>query len=97
MATYVTLYQFTEQGIENVKDSPERLRKGIEAAQDAGGTLLAAYYIEGPYDLITIAEWPDEKAATAFQLAIGAQGNVRSTTMRGYSPEAFEEIVGVMP
>ena len=97
MPTFVTLYQFTKQGIENVKDSPDRLKKGMEAAEEAGGTLVAAYYTEGPYDLVTIAEWPDEKAATAFQLAIGAQGNVRSTTLRGYSPEAFEEIVGMMP
>ncbi len=59
--------------------------------------VLTAYYTEGPYDLIVISEADDEKAASAFTLATGAQGNVRSTTMRAWDPDEFEEIVALMP
>jgi len=97
MARYVTLYQFTDQGIRNVKDSPARLKAAIRKAEGLGMKMLAAYYTEGPYDLIAISEAADEKTATAFALATAAQGNVRSTTMRAYDPDEFEAIVKMMP
>lgn len=97
MAAYVTLYQFTDQGVRNVKDSPARLKAALKKAEGVGMKMIAAYYTEGPYDLVVITEVADEKAATAFALATAAQGNVRSTTMRAYSPDEFEAIVKMMP
>jgi uncharacterized protein with GYD domain len=97
MAKYVTLYQFTDQGIRNLKDSPARLRAAIKKAEGLGMKMIAVYYTEGPYDLIAISEAPDEKVATAFALATAAQGNVRSTTMRAFDPDEFEAILKMMP
>lgn len=97
MARYVTLYQFTDQGARNVKDSPARLKAAIKKAESMGMKMIGAYYTQGPYDLIAISEAADEKVATAFVLAIAAQGNVRSTTMRAYDPDEFEAIVKMMP
>ena len=97
MAKYVTLYQFTDQGIRNVKDSPARFKAAVKNAETMGMKMIAAYYTEGPYDLVTISEVSDEKKATAFALATAAQGNVRSTTMRAIDPDEFEAIVKLMP
>ena len=97
MARYVTLYQFTDQGIRNVKDSPGRLKAAIKKAEKAGMKMLGVYYTEGAYDLIAISEAPDEKVATAFAIATAAEGNVRSTTMRAYTPDEFEGILKMMP
>jgi uncharacterized protein with GYD domain len=97
MAAYVTLYQFTDQGIRSVKDSPARLRAAVKKGESIGMKIVGAYYTEGPYDLVVISEASDEKAATAFALGIAAQGNVRSTTMRAYTPEEFEAIVAKLP
>ncbi|HVC00203.1 MAG TPA: hypothetical protein VNJ12_12845 [Candidatus Dormibacteraeota bacterium] len=38
MPTYITLFQFTQKGIDNIKDSPKRLDKAKEVIQAAGGT-----------------------------------------------------------
>ena len=97
MNRYVTLYNFTDQGIKAVKDSPGRLAAAIRAAEGAGLKVLETYYTQGPYDLVVISEAEDEKAATAFTLATGAQGNVRSLTMRAWDPGEFGEIVAMMP
>lgn len=97
MAKYVTLYNFTDQGMRAVKESPARLKAGIEAAESAGMKVHGAYYTMGPYDLVVVSEGDDERAATAFALGIGAQGNVRSVTMRAWDPEAFEQIVSMVP
>ena len=97
MAKYATLYNFTDQGMRAVKESPRRLKAAIEAAEGVGMKILGVYYTAGPYDLVIISEADDEKAATAFALATAAQGNVRSTTMRAWDPDEFEEIVALMP
>lgn len=97
MAKYLTLYNFTDQGIRAVKESPGRLQAGIEQAEAAGVKILGAWYIEGAYDLVVLSEAANEKAATAVTLAIAAQGNVRTTTMRAWDPADFAEIVGMIP
>jgi uncharacterized protein with GYD domain len=97
MAMYVTLYNFTDQGVRAVKDSPARLKAGIETAKGAGMKVLGAYYTQGPYDLVVISEADDENAAAAFALGTAAQGNVRSMTMRAWSPEAFAGLVAQIP
>ncbi len=97
MAKYATLYNFTDQGMRAVKESPSRLKAAIEAAEEMGIKMLGVYYTQGPYDAIGIWEVDDEKAATAFALATAAQGNVRSTTIRAWDPDEFAEIVGLMP
>jgi uncharacterized protein with GYD domain len=97
MPKYATLYNFTQQGIKAVKESPARVKAAIEAAEGAGMKVLGVYYTQGPYDMVVISEASNEKAATAFALATAAQGNVTSITMQAWDPEEFEEIVGMMP
>jgi len=96
MALYITLYNFTDQGIRAVKESPARLQAGIKAGQGAGIKILGAYYTQGPYDIVVISEAQDENAAAAFALGLAAQGNVRSVTMRAWEPDAFSRIVSTV-
>jgi len=97
MAKYVTLYQFTDEGMRSVKDSPARLKAGIQRAESLGMKVHGAYYTQGQYDLVIISEADDEKVATAFALAQAALGNVRSTTLRAFDPTEFEAITKLMP
>ena len=97
MPTYVTMYKFTDQGIRNVKESPKRLEAGIKAFEAMGGKVLSAYYTLGEYDLVVIGEIPSEEAGVAHTLAQTSLGNVRSTTMRAFSPKEFAEIIKKIP
>ena len=47
----------------------------------------------GDYDLMTIADFPDDATAATFALRLGAQGNTRTKTMKAFPEEAFLEIV----
>lgn len=97
MALYVTLYNFTDQGIRAIKESPARLAAGIKGAEDAGMKVLGAYYTQGPYDLVIISEGKDEDTAAAFALGTAALGNVRTTTMRAWTAEGFSKIISMIP
>jgi uncharacterized protein with GYD domain len=97
MATYITLYKFTDQGIRNVKDSPRRLQEAIKGGEALGMKILGAYYTVGEYDLVVLSEAADEKVAIAHTLSISGRGNVRSTTMKAFTPAEFQEILTQIP
>ncbi len=93
MPIFVTLYKFTEQGFKNIKESPQRLNAGTKAFEARGGKILGAYYTMGEYDLVIVDEIADEQAGVANALAQASLGNVRSVTLRGYTPAEFSEII----
>jgi uncharacterized protein with GYD domain len=84
MATYVTLYKYTEQGIRNIKDAPKRVEAAKKAAAEAGITVKETLWLQGEYDLLAIAEAPDEIVAAALSLNTLKMGNVHSVTMRAF-------------
>jgi len=96
MSISVTLYKFTDQGVRNIKDSPKRLDAAIKAFEAKGGKLLGAYYTIGEYDLVVVGDMEDEQAGVAHTLATVSMGNVRSTTLRAYTPKEFAEIIQKM-
>lgn len=97
MAVFVTLYKFTDQGIRNVKDFPNRLDTAFKAADTMGIKVLGAYYTLGEYDLVVIGEVSNKEVGVAHTLAVNALGNVRSTSMRAFTPAEFAEIVKKIP
>ncbi len=87
MPTYLSLLNWTDQGIKNVKDSPKRLDAVKKALKGIGGGEKTFYMLQGAYDLALIMEAPNDEALAKLLLTVGAAGNVRQTTMKA-SPEA---------
>jgi uncharacterized protein with GYD domain len=96
MATYVTLYKYTEQGIRNIMDAPKRVEAARKTAEQAGISVKATLWLQGEYDFLVISEAPDELAAAAFQLNTARIGNVRTLTLRAFTPEEMEKIVAMV-
>jgi uncharacterized protein with GYD domain len=97
MATYIALSSFTDQGVRSVKDSPKRADAVKEAAKKLGVNMTQIYWTLGHYDLVAIIEAPDDKTATAFSLAVGSAGNIRTQTMRAFNREEMDAILGKLP
>lgn len=97
MPTYVILMNLTEQGIKDIKNAPERIGKATKDLESMGGKLTGFYCVMGDYDYVAIAEAPSDEVATSSLLALGAAGNVRTTTLKAFSKEEFIEIVKKLP
>ena len=96
MATFISLLNFTDQGIRNVKDSPDRYEEFRKMAEEKGVRFTSVYWTVGHYDVVAILEGPEE-AVTAALLKLGTLGNVRSETLRGYSVEEMKNLINIMP
>jgi uncharacterized protein with GYD domain len=94
MATYVSLIRYTEQGIRNIKESPNRLDAAKKAYQAAGGELKAFYLAMGKYDIVIVSEAPDDETVARITLSLGALGNVRTETLRVFTEPEFRKIIG---
>ncbi len=96
MATFITLMNFTDQGIRNIKESPDRYDAFLEMAEKLEVTIKNVYWTVGHYDVVMVVEGSEE-AATSLLLNLGSLGNVRTQTLRGYTVEEIKRIVSNMP
>ena len=94
MPTYVTLFNWTDQGIRNVRDTIERVDRASEMAEEKYGVRLGQiYWTVGSYDLVSVFEAPDDESVSAFLLELGSIGNVRSTTLMAYNRDEMSTIL----
>jgi uncharacterized protein with GYD domain len=96
MATYVILATFTDQGLKTAKDSPKRAEAFKQMAKTFGVTVKDIFWTQGRYDIVAVTEAPDELAATALNLSLGALGNIRTESLRAFSPDEMTKIVAKM-
>jgi uncharacterized protein with GYD domain len=94
MVTYIVLINYTQQGIENVKDGPGRLVTAKEAAKAMGGEIKAFYLTMGRYDLIAVIEAPDDESVAKLMLSFGSGGAIRTETLRAFTEDSYRQIIG---
>ena len=93
MPTYISLINWTDQGVANFKGSVNRADEAKQAAAGMGGAIKDIYWTVGSYDIVTVAEFPDDVSATAYLLALSSAGNVRTTTLRAFNADEMNKIV----
>ena len=92
MAINVSLVNFTEQGIKNIKDSPKRVQAFRDLAKKQGVTLRDIFWTTGQYDMVVITEGTDDGLA-AVLLSVARLGNVRTQTLRAMDQETFQRVL----
>ena len=93
MAKFVSLISWTDQGVHNYTDTIKRAEAASADFARLGGKLVDIYWTLGPYDIVTVAEFPDDETATAAALRLAGAGNIRTTTMRAFDRDEVTKIV----
>jgi uncharacterized protein with GYD domain len=97
MAAFITLFDWTDQGVRNAKETVNRARAFRQALEAASGRLIGIWWTLGQHDGVFIFEAADDAAATQALVAVGMVGNIRTQTMRAFSEDEMERIVGGLP
>ena len=98
MPTSIYLMSLTDQGIKGIKDAPNRRAESENKVTDLGGSIVGSYLTMGAYDRLLIVDLPAGDAAVKLALGMGTTGNVRTTTMSGYSgDEAIDYFATSLP
>ena len=94
MARYILLMNWTDQGVKNVKDSANRLDAAKALAKKMGCEMREFYMTVGAYDMVVIAEAPNDETFAKFSLNLAMGGNIRTTTLKAFPEDAYRKIIG---
>ena len=96
MPHYIILFNFTEQGIRNIKDLDKRAQAFKSAVEKAGGKFVSdsfLYLTFGKYDTVSIIEAPNDEIIIPAILATASLGNVRCETLKAFTLDEAAKII----
>ncbi|HET7147477.1 MAG TPA: GYD domain-containing protein [Candidatus Nitrosopolaris sp.] len=96
MPHYIILFNFTEQGIRNIKDLEKRAQAFKSTVEKAGGKFVGdsfLYLTLGKYDTVSIVEAPNDEAILPAILATARLGNVRCETLKAFTMDEAAKII----
>jgi uncharacterized protein with GYD domain len=92
LPSFVVLGNWTDQGIRNVKDAPERIKETHRMVEKTGGK-MQLFYTLGKYDFMMLVEVPSDEDLVSILLCLGSMGNVRTTTMKAWTESEGSKII----
>jgi uncharacterized protein with GYD domain len=93
MSTYVSLINWTEQGIKTYSETIQRAEEFRKLVEASGGKVREILWTVGEYDIVSIADFPDDETAVAALLQVGSGGRIRSNTLRAFNAEEMSGII----
>lgn len=96
MPDYLMLCRFTEKGVANIKESPNRVKSTKKMIESAGGKFKTFYAVLGHYDTVCIFEAPDDETVARVSLQISSLGNVHIQTLRAFTEDQYVAMINKM-
>jgi uncharacterized protein with GYD domain len=97
MAHYIGLLQWTQAGVEKVKDSPARLDAARQTFAASGVQIKDFYMTLGAYDMVCVIEAPDDATVAKALLTLVRQGSVRTQTLKAFTEAEYRNIINSLP
>ena len=97
MAKYISLVKYTAKGIENVKESPNRLDAVKQLCESMGAKVEGFFLTMGRYDMIMITDAPNPETVAKIILTITSGGAVSTETLHGFTEEEYRKIISELP
>jgi uncharacterized protein with GYD domain len=93
MPKYLVQVNYTLEGVRGVlKDGGSSRRAVVERViAGVGGTMESFYFCFGKYDVVVIADLPDNAAIAAISLTVGASGAAEVQTTALLTPEEIDD------
>jgi uncharacterized protein with GYD domain len=89
MPTYIMLSTLTPEGVQTVKNNPQRIKEVNTEVEQLGATVRAQWATLGQFDFVSIVEAPDEKTISRVSLELGSRGTGRFETLTAIPIDDF--------
>ena len=89
MPTYVMLAQLSADGVQTVKNNPNRIKEVNTEVEQLGAVVKAQWATLGQYDFISVVEVPDEKTMARVSLELGSRGTARYESLSAIPIDDF--------
>ena len=89
MPTFVLLSTLTPEGVQTLKNNPQRLREVNKEIEQLGATVKAQWAVLGRFDFVNVVEAPDEKTMARVSLELGSRGTARYESLAAIPVDDF--------
>ena len=89
MPTFVMLATLTPEGIQTIKNNPQRILEVNEEIEQLGASVTAQWAVLGQYDFVNIVEAPDEATMARVSLELGSRGTSRYESLAAIPVDDF--------
>jgi uncharacterized protein with GYD domain len=89
MPTYVMLTTLTPEGVQTVKNNPQRILEVNKEVEQLGATVKSQWATLGHVDFISIVEAPNDGTMARVSLELGSRGTARYETLSAIPIEDF--------
>jgi uncharacterized protein with GYD domain len=89
MPTYIMLSTLTPEGVQTVKNNPQRIKEVNKEVEQLGASVKAQWATLGHVDFISVIEAPDEQTIARVSLELGSRGTARYETLAAIPIEDF--------
>ena len=97
MPMFVAMLSWTDQGIRSIKDTPKRVQAAKDGAKKLGIEIKHIFLTTGEFDILAILETADGDNVAKFAMMTGAQGNVRTRTVRAWPESEMVKLISALP
>jgi uncharacterized protein with GYD domain len=74
MPTWIMLSTLTPEGVQTIKNNPQRIREVNKEIEQLGASVKAQWATLGHIDFINVVEAPDEKTMARISLELASRG-----------------------
>ena len=89
MPTYIMLSTLSPEGVQTVKNNPQRIKEVNREVEQLGAEVKAQWATLGQYDFISVVEVPDEKTMARVSLELGSRGTSRYESLSAIPIDDF--------
>jgi uncharacterized protein with GYD domain len=96
MTTFIFLLNYTQKGIENIKEGPVRLDNTKKLFKSMGAELKEYFLVTGRFDAVVVAEAPNDETIAKLALSIASLGAIRIETLSAYTEKEYRKIISTL-
>jgi uncharacterized protein with GYD domain len=89
MPTYIMLANLTSEGVQTVKNNPQRIHEVNREIEQLGAKVEAQWATLGRFDFVNIVQAPDEQTMAHVSLELGSRGTVQYETLTAIPVDDF--------
>jgi uncharacterized protein with GYD domain len=89
MPTYIMLSTLTPEGVQTVKNNPQRIKEVNREIEQLGAKVVAQWAVLGQFDFVNVVEAPDEKTMAKVSLELGSRGTAQYQSMTAIPIDDF--------
>jgi uncharacterized protein with GYD domain len=89
MPTYIMLSTLTPEGVQTVKNNPQRIKEVNKELEQIGAKVTAQWAVLGRFDFINVVEAPDEKTMAKVSLELGSRGTAHFESLAAIPIDDF--------